>query len=258
MRGYRLYNFPAFDEAQETLERQGWQVFSPAEMDRRRGFNEHQDIATPEFVRNALLNDLAVIAGECTHICLLPGWEESHGVEIELLFARLCGLQVFEIHPRFGPSHCSTSVSVDAFLRTREEAAALEGKPAAATPPSGEHRTIAAEADDITQGARNSDYGHPLNNFRHTAALWNANFGTSFTAEDVGLAMVLFKVSREQNKHKRDNLVDIAGYANCLQMAIERQEQEDIATDCLDEDNWPDFESGAVVDLKVFAPLVTS
>jgi hypothetical protein len=35
--------------------------------------------------------------------------------------------------------------------------------------------------------------------------------------------MAAMKVSREVNKHKRDNLTDLAGYAECANMVAERQ-----------------------------------
>jgi hypothetical protein len=40
------------------------------------------------------------------------------------------------------------------------------------------------------------------------------------------MAMICLKLSREQNKPKRDNLVDIAGYINCLHMVIEEKKNE--------------------------------
>jgi hypothetical protein len=35
--------------------------------------------------------------------------------------------------------------------------------------------------------------------------------------------MVAVKLSREVNKHKRDNLTDAAGYAECASMVADRQ-----------------------------------
>ena len=54
--------------------------------------------------------------------------------------------------------------------------------------------------------------------YERTATLWLAFLGKTITAEDVPLMMILLKVSREANKHKRDNLVDIAGYARTREM----------------------------------------
>ncbi len=33
MRGFKDYNYPAFDRQQTVLEKQGWRVINPAEMD---------------------------------------------------------------------------------------------------------------------------------------------------------------------------------------------------------------------------------
>jgi len=77
---------------------------------------------------------------------------------------------------------------------------------------------ILKEADKLTSGDRQADYGHPSEDFTRTAALWSAYKGVEFTVKDVPMMMILLKVSRERNKHKRDNLVDIAGFARTLEM----------------------------------------
>lgn len=82
---------------------------------------------------------------------------------------------------------------------------------------------ILKEADRLTSTARNADYGTPLDNFTQTALLINAAFGTNFTAEDIGLILILVKVSRHRNRAKHDNLVDIAGYARTIQMVEEER-----------------------------------
>ncbi len=38
MRGIPLFNFPAFDAARDHLQALGWEVISPADLDRKRGF----------------------------------------------------------------------------------------------------------------------------------------------------------------------------------------------------------------------------
>lgn len=91
--------------------------------------------------------------------------------------------------------------------------------------------TILQEAQRLIYGARREDYGHPLDNFTHTAALLNAHFGDQFsrpiTAEQVGELMILLKLSRQHNKPTRDNLTDIAGYAGCIEaVGDERKRRE--------------------------------
>lgn len=77
---------------------------------------------------------------------------------------------------------------------------------------------ILEEAAQITSVDRHQDYGHPFEDFTRTAQLWSALLGTTVTARQVGLCMIAVKLSRQVNKGKRDNLVDIAGYARTIEM----------------------------------------
>ena len=49
--------------------------------------------------------------------------------------------------------------------------------------------------------------------FENIAAGWAVIFKDGVTPKRVSLAMIWLKICRENNKHGRDNLVDIAGYA---------------------------------------------
>ena len=73
--------------------------------------------------------------------------------------------------------------------------------------------SILSEAEAIVGGARQADYGTPLANHSRTAALWSVYLGITVTPRQVCMMNVLQKVSRDANAPKRDNLVDIAGYA---------------------------------------------
>ena len=85
--------------------------------------------------------------------------------------------------------------------------------------------TILDEAAQITHGDRQAAYGHPKVNFTRTAELWTTllrGSGTltqaqELTARDVGLLMIGLKLVREAYSPKRDNLVDIAGYAHSIE-----------------------------------------
>lgn len=67
----------------------------------------------------------------------------------------------------------------------------------------------------ITQD-RNTDYGTPESNFQTIAEFWSTYLQTEITAVDVAAMMILMKCSRLQTSPtKRDNWVDIAGYAGC-------------------------------------------
>lgn len=76
---------------------------------------------------------------------------------------------------------------------------------------------ILKEADEILNGDRMKAYGNPKESFERIAKFWSVVVGKELTAKDVGLMMVLFKVSREIHAHKPDNLRDIAGYAQTIQ-----------------------------------------
>ena len=84
--------------------------------------------------------------------------------------------------------------------------------------------TILEEAQRIIHGARNEDYGHPLDNHGLTAALWGAYLGRTVTPEDVCFLNILQKVSRVAfGRLTRDTLVDVAGYsANVEMIHVER------------------------------------
>ena len=79
---------------------------------------------------------------------------------------------------------------------------------------------ILQEADKITGGERRDSYGHPGRDFLRVAQLWSAFLGLEIKSEHVPIMMILVKVSREANKHKLDNLTDIAGYARTLEMLL--------------------------------------
>lgn len=83
--------------------------------------------------------------------------------------------------------------------------------------------SILKEAQRLVHGDRGEDYGHPIDDFSRTAAMWSAILGHPITAEQVGLCMCAVKLSRQVNKPKRDNMVDLAGYAETVQMVIDER-----------------------------------
>ena len=94
---------------------------------------------------------------------------------------------------------------------------------------------ILEEVEKILGGDRRSDYGEASASFKRIADYWNAYLchkrdlvdqsaheedlpyeflrGAYLTSRDVAMLMILFKIAREENKHKHDNLADIIGYA---------------------------------------------
>jgi hypothetical protein len=80
---------------------------------------------------------------------------------------------------------------------------------------------ILQEADRITSGDRRKEYGSAKQSFGTIARLWSTVLGFQVTPMQVALCMIQLKVARQMNGHKRDSLVDIAGYARTAEMLEE-------------------------------------
>lgn len=91
--------------------------------------------------------------------------------------------------------------------------------------------SILLEAQMLTHGDRNTDYGHPLDDYSKNAGMISALFAhklkAPLTAADVALMMVCIKLSRQVHRPKRDNMVDAAGYAWVAQACVEETERRD-------------------------------
>ena len=103
MRGKKWFNFPDFDWAKESLERAGWEVISPADLDREIGFDvaslppdtDWSDVSKLGFdLKAAIQRDVAAILN-CDAIFMLHGWSESRGAKAEKAVAEWLGLMVF-------------------------------------------------------------------------------------------------------------------------------------------------------------------
>ena len=77
--------------------------------------------------------------------------------------------------------------------------------------------SVLAEAERLVSGERQEMYGAPEESFDQIAQCWSALLSHKVSTKDVALMMVMLKIIREKNKPKRDNLVDIAGYARCAE-----------------------------------------
>lgn len=90
-----------------------------------------------------------------------------------------------------------------------------------------ERTSVLVEAEGLVHGDRNASYGPPIEDFSRTAGMVTAMLAHKLkeplTAEDVGLFMCCVKLSRQINKAKRDNLTDLAGYAECVQWIIDER-----------------------------------
>ena len=77
---------------------------------------------------------------------------------------------------------------------------------------------ILKEADRLVHGPRNSDYGHPFDDYSRVSKIYNAITGQHLDASDCALLMIAVKLARigkhhETNTIHEDSLVDLAGYA---------------------------------------------
>jgi hypothetical protein len=93
--------------------------------------------------------------------------------------------------------------------------------------------SILEEALKLSGENRQRDYGHPLTNHERIADVWNVVLGpllkdgARISPEQVVWCMIGVKLAREVNTPKRDNAVDVVGYANCLDLI--RQKREELA-----------------------------
>ena len=60
---------------------------------------------------------------------------------------------------------------------------------------------------------KEKSYSSPLVNMQRIALLWTIHLEHPITPEQVADCMILVKLARSRNKYKKDNQIDIAGYA---------------------------------------------
>ena len=186
MTGLPEFNFPAFHAAAKAWRAQGWEVVNPAEE-----FDGATNLPYRAYVERDVERLRTVDA-----IAMLDGWDgpNARGSCWEREVARkLLHLPIFD---------------------------ADDPLPAAEWEP----ETPLQEAQRLVHGDRQASYGHPIEDFTRTGRMWGAILGTDdVPPEKVALCMIAVKMSRECNKAKRDNWVDMAGYAETGFMVRERQ-----------------------------------
>ena len=199
MTGHADHNYPAFHAAAERLEEAGWDVVNPAE-----NFGGRTDLPRESYLRA----DVALLV-KCEAIAMLPGWQESQGAKLEYLLAREFGMMVLDAETLQPLADApAPTVYLHRLRIVKEEAV----------------ESVLAEALRITSTDRQDDYGHPADDFARTAEMWTGilagklSDGVCISAMDVPLCMIAVKLARQSHCHKRDNLVDIAGYARTAAM----------------------------------------
>ncbi len=103
MRGYKHYNFPAFDAAAERLRRLGFEPVSPADMDRQLGFDpmalpdDHDWNQLPQGwdIREVAKRCCDAVIG-CDGIYMLRWWPDSDGACAEFRLAKWLRLRMVD------------------------------------------------------------------------------------------------------------------------------------------------------------------
>ena len=194
MTGHPEHNFPAFHAAAGRLHEAGCEVVNPAD-----NFGGRTDLPRSSYLRADV-----VLLLQCDAMAVLPGWETSLGAKLEYLLARELQMPIFDA----------------------ETLQSLDSLPDAKVVLGGDRdgESVLDEAKRITATTRHGDYGHPADDFARTARMWSGILanklrdGEQVTAMDVPLCMIAVKLARQAHRHKRDNLVDIAGYARTAAM----------------------------------------
>ena len=97
MRGYPLFNYPAFDSARDMLIALGvHRVVSPADLDREIGVCPEADNIPDEMLRECLRRDLMHLL-DSDAIVMLDGWRESKGAGAERALALAIDIPVLEL-----------------------------------------------------------------------------------------------------------------------------------------------------------------
>jgi len=74
---------------------------------------------------------------------------------------------------------------------------------------------VIQKALELLNGDRAKDYGDIIENFEHIATIANILLKRKdivLEKDDIAAVMIALKISREGNKHKLDNLVDLVNY----------------------------------------------
>lgn len=101
MRGHFQFNFDAFDSARDHLKEHGWNVVSPADLDRENGFDpsrlpdnfDWMTVPDDFNLEDAIRRDVEAIL-QCDAIYMLKGWEDSKGATAEKSLAEWRRIEV--------------------------------------------------------------------------------------------------------------------------------------------------------------------
>lgn len=200
MSGYENWNYNSFFCAEERLKLMGYtNILNPASNPK-----DPDGHSWEEFMKDGITTLLKADAA-----MFLNGWQKSKGARLEMAIAKSLGMPTFDEN--------GEQIDADGNI---ERPWLPDQKPCY-------EETVCHEADRLVSGDRGDAYGHPMEDFSKTGRMWGAilshwaerTWGKEPVPPDlVGLCMMALKMSREAHKPKRDNRVDIAGYAKCVDM----------------------------------------
>jgi hypothetical protein len=229
MRGVAFYNFPMFDRVAAALRDVGYEVINPADEDRNE--DNFDPTLQPQFADPAncvvqpgmdfskIIRRCFEAVMRCDEIVLLPGWENSVGAIAELFIAVWSGkrIQLVSLEENDQMQFVSTPAINLATAISRLQHARNETKQSEKS----DDEDVLDIAARITRGDRQAVYGPPEQDFKKTADMWTGLFQymlageAKFEPRHVAMALICMKMSREFHQRKKDNWVDIAGYARC-------------------------------------------
>ena len=88
-----------------------------------------------------------------------------------------------------------------------------------------ENKSILSEAEEIVNGSRHSDYGDAKESFSRIATIASVMTGKELAPEDCCAVLMAVKLVSESFAHKRDNLVDLCGYAHIMNELNENESE---------------------------------
>lgn len=185
-------NEAMFTRAEQMLQREGHETVNPLTV-----MPDDEDLPWVD----AMLKDIPPMI-QCDGMAILPGpWYNSSGVKLELHIM------------------IALKKSIYHFQEIDGELQLFPGPPS-------DYGSAIAEAQSLVYGNRGAAYGHPYEDYTKTAAFMSVILGMEVTPEKAILCMIAVKLSREIHQSKRDNRVDMIGYAECLQRCYNLNEDE--------------------------------
>lgn len=189
MSGLPSYNYPKFLSVEADLRAMGYEnILNPAKI-----ANGKTGLCYSYYIRESLN-----LIKDADAVVFLDGWQNSKGAQLEYHCATTMNLKLFD--ERYSP------------LKPEK---VEEDK-----------RTVCEIADNLVSTERQKTYGHPYDNFKDIGRIW----GTILNLEDippekVGLMMIGVKIAREKFLPKRDNRIDLCGYAKTIDIIHQKKKE---------------------------------